>query len=362
MCKSLTNLQLFCPPKPFFIICFVCSVLLWVSCDCSLFWISEPAGLQSFLKVELKLRRGCIKNEEPKPSPLLCSVLQALAIQGDLQHKMILFSKSQKQDCVQQGCSLIIYSLFWSAFFVFFMICSLFFIIGFVSACFRSSAAKVHAEATGDPPFAVCDLDGAAGWKRGAGSAVFGEEQWGKVHAIAGLQEATPGAQDAACTPSRYSVAQSGWRTLFQASDCWDSRWRLDNGSNIFLFFLSLRRVYWGEEAFIHPGGTDLGRNFTVHHQRVSSPQHPWQQQPAGGVQRCMSQTAIFFVLGFCFFIPQLTPFLIGQIFLCSRWSVRPRNLRPLWRTWSSCREIPPTCSNTPETSTVISPPRSAKM
>ncbi|XP_075878604.1 centromere/kinetochore protein zw10 homolog [Nelusetta ayraudi] len=53
----------------------------------------EPAGLQSFLKVELKLSRACSKNEEAKPSPLLCSVLQALAIQGDLQHKIILFSQ-----------------------------------------------------------------------------------------------------------------------------------------------------------------------------------------------------------------------------------------------------------------------------
>lgn len=90
------------------------------------------------------------------------------------------------------------------------MIFSLYFIIGFVSACCRSSAAEVHAEAADDPPFTVCDLDGEAGRRSGAGPAVFGEEQKGKVHAIAGLQETTPGAHDAACTPARYSVTPSG--------------------------------------------------------------------------------------------------------------------------------------------------------
>lgn len=102
ICHYIACLNLF--------VCLVYSVLLQQSCDCSLVWISEPAGLQSLLKVELKLSRGCIKNEETKPSPLLCSVLQALAIQGALQHKIILFSKSQNQHCVQQGCSLIINS------------------------------------------------------------------------------------------------------------------------------------------------------------------------------------------------------------------------------------------------------------
>ncbi|XP_029304904.1 LOW QUALITY PROTEIN: centromere/kinetochore protein zw10 homolog [Cottoperca gobio] len=53
----------------------------------------EPAGLKSFLKVELNLSHACSKDEEPKPPALLCCVLQALAIQGDLQHKIKLFSQ-----------------------------------------------------------------------------------------------------------------------------------------------------------------------------------------------------------------------------------------------------------------------------
>uniref|UniRef100_A0A8D3A6U1 Centromere/kinetochore protein zw10 homolog n=1 Tax=Scophthalmus maximus TaxID=52904 RepID=A0A8D3A6U1_SCOMX len=53
----------------------------------------EPAGLKSFLKVELKLSHPCSKDGEPKPTGLLCCVLQALAIQGDLQHKIKLFSQ-----------------------------------------------------------------------------------------------------------------------------------------------------------------------------------------------------------------------------------------------------------------------------
>ncbi|KAK9536773.1 hypothetical protein VZT92_006534 [Zoarces viviparus] len=48
----------------------------------------EPAGLKSFLKVELNL-----SHSEEKPPALLCCVLQALAIQGDLQHKIKLFSQ-----------------------------------------------------------------------------------------------------------------------------------------------------------------------------------------------------------------------------------------------------------------------------
>lgn len=86
---------------------------------------------------------------------------------------------------------------------------SFFFFTGFVSACSRSSAAEVHAEATGDLPFAVCDGDGAAGRRSCAGLAVFGEDQQGEVHAVAGLQETAPGAQDAAHTPAGYSVTQS---------------------------------------------------------------------------------------------------------------------------------------------------------
>ncbi|XP_070839856.1 centromere/kinetochore protein zw10 homolog [Chaetodon trifascialis] len=53
----------------------------------------EPAGPKSFLKVELNLSRACSKDGEAKPSALLCCVLQALAIQGDLQHKIKLFSQ-----------------------------------------------------------------------------------------------------------------------------------------------------------------------------------------------------------------------------------------------------------------------------
>ncbi|XP_074529213.1 centromere/kinetochore protein zw10 homolog [Halichoeres trimaculatus] len=53
----------------------------------------EPAGLKSFLKVELNLSYTCSKDGTPTPPPLLCCVLQALAIQGDLQHKIKLFSQ-----------------------------------------------------------------------------------------------------------------------------------------------------------------------------------------------------------------------------------------------------------------------------
>ncbi|XP_029924928.1 centromere/kinetochore protein zw10 homolog [Myripristis murdjan] len=53
----------------------------------------EPADLKSFLKVELNLSHGSSKNEEQKPPDLLCRVLQALAVQGDLQHKIKLFSQ-----------------------------------------------------------------------------------------------------------------------------------------------------------------------------------------------------------------------------------------------------------------------------
>lgn len=53
----------------------------------------EPAGVKSFLKVELNLSHASSKDGEQKPPPLLCCVLQALAIQGDLQHKIKLFSQ-----------------------------------------------------------------------------------------------------------------------------------------------------------------------------------------------------------------------------------------------------------------------------
>lgn len=53
----------------------------------------EPAGLKSFLKVELNLSHACSKDSEARPPALLRCVLQALAIQGDLQHKIKLFSQ-----------------------------------------------------------------------------------------------------------------------------------------------------------------------------------------------------------------------------------------------------------------------------
>ncbi|XP_049897405.1 centromere/kinetochore protein zw10 homolog [Epinephelus moara] len=53
----------------------------------------EPAGLKSFLKVELNLSHACNKDGEEKPPALLRCVLQALAVQGDLQHKIKLFSQ-----------------------------------------------------------------------------------------------------------------------------------------------------------------------------------------------------------------------------------------------------------------------------
>ncbi len=57
---------------------------------------AEPAGVKSFLKVELNLSDACSKGGEPKPPAQLRCVLQALAIQGDLQHKIKLFSKSMQ--------------------------------------------------------------------------------------------------------------------------------------------------------------------------------------------------------------------------------------------------------------------------
>lgn len=81
-------------PKHFLFFCF-----LWVW---RIYWTTveflppEPAGLKSVLKAELNLSHACSKDSEPQPSSLLCSVLQALAIQGDLQHKIKLFSKSKQ--------------------------------------------------------------------------------------------------------------------------------------------------------------------------------------------------------------------------------------------------------------------------
>lgn len=56
----------------------------------------ESAGPKTFHKVELVLSEAYSKDLEQKPTPLLCSVLQALAIQGDLQNKIKLFSKNKQ--------------------------------------------------------------------------------------------------------------------------------------------------------------------------------------------------------------------------------------------------------------------------
>ncbi|KAG7217222.1 hypothetical protein INR49_027766 [Caranx melampygus] len=53
----------------------------------------EPAGVKSFLTVELNLCHPCSKDGEPNPPALMCCLLQALAIQGGLQHKIKLFSQ-----------------------------------------------------------------------------------------------------------------------------------------------------------------------------------------------------------------------------------------------------------------------------
>lgn len=221
----------------------------------------------------------------------------------------------------------------------------------FFSACSRSSAAEVHAEATGDPPFSVCDLDRAAGWKSGAGLAVFGEEQWGKVHTVAGLQQTAPGAQDAACTPSRYSVTQSRCRLRLLIVEA--------QGEDLTsAFFFCSSDVSIGERKLSSIVGELIWEEISqciINECLLHSIPDNSSQLDEYSAVRVKQQ---FFVLCFCFFIT----FLIGLIFLCSRWSERPNNLRHLWRTWSFCREIPPTYSNTPETSTVISPPRSAKM
>lgn len=53
----------------------------------------EPPSPKSFLKVELNFSHSAGKDGEVEPPALLCCVLQALAIQGDLQHKIKLFSQ-----------------------------------------------------------------------------------------------------------------------------------------------------------------------------------------------------------------------------------------------------------------------------
>ncbi|XP_023823816.1 centromere/kinetochore protein zw10 homolog isoform X4 [Salvelinus sp. IW2-2015] len=53
----------------------------------------EPTGMKSFLKTELQLTPGGTKEPQQSPPPLLSCVLQALTIQGELQHKIKLFSQ-----------------------------------------------------------------------------------------------------------------------------------------------------------------------------------------------------------------------------------------------------------------------------
>ncbi|XP_061558174.1 centromere/kinetochore protein zw10 homolog [Phycodurus eques] len=55
--------------------------------------LKDPAGVASFLKVKLCLSHSPEKDSKPEPPAELCSVLQALAIQGDLQRKIKLFSQ-----------------------------------------------------------------------------------------------------------------------------------------------------------------------------------------------------------------------------------------------------------------------------
>uniref|UniRef100_A0A674A7A2 Zw10 kinetochore protein n=1 Tax=Salmo trutta TaxID=8032 RepID=A0A674A7A2_SALTR len=57
-------------------------------------WKLPPSkGKKSFLKTELQLTLGGTKDSQQNPPPLLSCVLQALAIQGELQHKIKLFSQ-----------------------------------------------------------------------------------------------------------------------------------------------------------------------------------------------------------------------------------------------------------------------------
>ncbi|XP_024249593.1 centromere/kinetochore protein zw10 homolog isoform X2 [Oncorhynchus tshawytscha] len=53
----------------------------------------EPTEMKSFLKTELQLTLGGTKEPGQSPPPLLSCVLQALTIQGELQHKIKLFSQ-----------------------------------------------------------------------------------------------------------------------------------------------------------------------------------------------------------------------------------------------------------------------------
>lgn len=83
-----------------------------ISSDSVVFLQLEPAGLNSLLKVELNLSQGFTKDGEAKPPALLCCVLQALAIQGDLQLKIKLFSKN-KLSSLFLSFYLIFDNIFW---------------------------------------------------------------------------------------------------------------------------------------------------------------------------------------------------------------------------------------------------------
>ncbi|XP_033834174.1 centromere/kinetochore protein zw10 homolog [Periophthalmus magnuspinnatus] len=55
----------------------------------------DGAGMKSFLKVALNLRMGCDEEDSKAlDQAVLCSVLQALALQGELQHRLKLFSQA----------------------------------------------------------------------------------------------------------------------------------------------------------------------------------------------------------------------------------------------------------------------------
>ncbi|KAK7907048.1 hypothetical protein WMY93_015660 [Mugilogobius chulae] len=55
----------------------------------------DGAQMKSFHGVSLNLRMGCDEEDsKPKDQDLLCSVLQALALQGELQHRLKLFSQA----------------------------------------------------------------------------------------------------------------------------------------------------------------------------------------------------------------------------------------------------------------------------
>lgn len=58
------------------------------------FFFTEPTGMQSFLTTALHLTGGESKEKKDTPNPFLCSVLRALAIQGELHKKLKLFGNN----------------------------------------------------------------------------------------------------------------------------------------------------------------------------------------------------------------------------------------------------------------------------